>query len=138
MYITGYVFPIVYFVIRLGIIKTETSTNIVVPVLVTSVIAILKLAMDIPRWVATWKPSFMKGLIKAIPKLLIFIFLMTLGFALQYAVKRAIDIAFTSYFETVLVVFGGQALGSIFGAFYLKYKELYLISIGYVLGTVNK
>ena len=41
------------------------------------------------------------------------------------------------YFETVLVLFGGIAVGSVIEAFHLKYKELDLIAKGY-LGVVNK
>jgi len=139
-YIVGYILPILYFVIRYGIFETTvaSSTSIITAVLITGMIAVLKLAMDIPRWVATWKPSFWKGLIKAIPKLLIFILLMTLGLSLKYIIHRAIDVAFYSYFEAVIVIFGGQSVGSILAAFHLKYKELYLMGEGYVLGVINK
>lgn len=135
-YLIGYIFPIVYFIIKLGV--TKEKTTVVLPVLIAGLFAIIKITMDVPRWVATWEPSFTKGMVKALPKLLIFIFLITFGVALMYVVKERIDLAFKGYFETVFVLFGGQSVGSIFAAFHLKYKELYLMSKGYVLGVVNK
>ena len=135
-FLTGYIFPFMYFFIKLGV--TKQTTKIVIPTLIVGVLAILKLASDIPRWVSTWEPSFKKGLVKAIPKILLFIMLITLGLTLKYILKRQIDLAFTAYFETVFVLFGSMSVGSVFEAFHLKYKELYLISKGYVLGVVNK
>lgn len=132
----SYIFPFVYFLVKLGI--TKTSTTVVLPTLFLGIIAIVKLAIDIPKWVETWKPSFKKGLIKALPKLCLFIILITLGLTLRYMINNAIQIAFSVYFETVLVLFGGLAVGSIFEAFHLKYKELDLIDKGYVLGVVRK
>lgn len=134
----GYVFPFVYFAIKLGITKEETVTKFMMPVLLIGFIGIMKLATDIPQWVKTWEPSFTKGIIKAIPKILLFILLMTMGLTLKFMLERQIQLAFNTYFETVLVFFGGLSVGSIFEAFHLKYKELYLISKGYVLGVVNK
>lgn len=135
-FLISYVFPFIYFFTKLGI--TKQSTKLVMPVVIIGIIAILKLASDIPKWVSTWEPSFKKGIVKSIPKFLIFIVLITLGLTLKYIMQRSIDIALTSYFETVLVLFGSMCLGSIFEAYHLKYKELYLISKGYVLGVVNK
>lgn len=135
-FLISYVFPFVYFLIKLGI--TQQTTRIVMPVLFLGLLAVGKLAVDLPRLVATWEPSFKKGLVKAIPKLLLFIILMTLGLSLKYVIENAIDVAFNTYFETVLVLFGSMAIGSFFEAHHLKYKELYLISKGYVLGVVNK
>lgn len=132
----SYIFPFVYFLVKLGI--TKTSTTVVLPTLFLGIIAIVKLAIDIPKWVETWKPSFKKGLIKALPKLCLFIILITLGLTLRYMINNAIQIAFAVYFETVLVLFGGMAVGSIFEAYHLKYKELDLIDKGYVLGVVRK
>lgn len=132
----SYIFPFVYFLVKLGI--TKTSTTVVLPTLFLGMIAIVKLAIDIPKWVETWKPSFKKGLIKALPKLCLFIILITLGLTLRYMINNAIQIAFAVYFETVLVLFGGMAVGSIFEAYHLKYKELDLIDKGYVLGVVRK
>jgi hypothetical protein len=132
----SYIFPFVYFLVKLGI--TKTSTTVVLPTLFLGIIAIVKLAIDIPKWVETWKPSFKKGLIKALPKLCLFIILITLGLTLRYMINNAIQIAFSVYFETVLVLFGGMAVGSIFEAYHLKYKELDLINKGYVLGVVRK
>lgn len=132
----SYIFPFVYFLVKLGI--TKTSTTVVLPTLFLGIIAIVKLAIDIPKWVETWKPSFKKGLIKALPKLCLFIILITLGLTLRYMINNAIQIAFSVYFETVLVLFGGMAVGSIFEAYHLKYKELDLIDKGYVLGVVRK
>ena len=132
----SYIFPFVYFLVKLGI--TKTSTTVVLPTLFLGIIAVVKLAIDIPKWVETWKPSFKKGLIKALPKLCLFIILITLGLTLRYMINNAIQIAFSVYFETVLVLFGGMAVGSIFEAYHLKYKELDLIDKGYVLGVVRK
>jgi hypothetical protein len=132
----SYIFPFVYFLVKLGI--TKTSTTVVLPTLFLGIIAIVKLAIDIPKWVETWRPSFKKGLIKALPKLCLFIILITLGLTLRYMINNAIQIAFSVYFETVLVLFGGMAVGSIFEAYHLKYKELDLINKGYVLGVVRK
>lgn len=137
-YAIGYVFPILYFLIKYGVFRTEQKTHFVIPLLIAFLFGIIRLTMDISEWVKTWEPSFKKGLFKAIPKLLIFIFLVTFGVALKYVVEQRIQMAFYSYFETVFVLFGGQAVGAIFGAFHLKYKELYLMSKGYVLGVVNK
>lgn len=135
-FILSYIFPFVYFLVKLGI--TKTSTTVVLPTLFLGIIAIVKLAIDIPKWVETWQPSFKKGLIKALPKLCLFIILITLGLTLRYMINNAIQIAFSVYFETVLVLFGGIAVGSIFEAYHLKYKELDLIDKGYVLGVVRK
>lgn len=132
----SYIFPFVYFLVKLGI--TKTSTTVVLPTLFLGIIAIVKLAIDIPKWVETWQPSFKKGLIKALPKLCLFIILITLGLTLRYMINNAIQIAFSVYFETVLVLFGGMAVGSVFEAYHLKYKELDLIDKGYVLGVVRK
>jgi cation transport ATPase len=132
----SYIFPFVYFLVKLGI--TKTSTTVVLPTLFLGIIAIVKLAIDIPKWVETWRPSFKKGLIKALPKLCLFIILITLGLTLRYMINNAIQIAFSVYFETVLVLFGGMAVGSIFEAYHLKYKELDLINKGSVLGVVRK
>lgn len=135
-FILSYIFPFVYFLVKLGI--TKTSTTVVLPTLFLGIIAIVKLAIDIPKWVETWQPSFKKGLIKALPKLCLFIILITLGLTLRYMINNAIQIAFSVYFETVLVLFGGIAVGSVFEAYHLKYKELDLIDKGYVLGVVRK
>lgn len=134
-YLFSYILPFTYFVIKMGV--TKESTTVVMPVVFIGFIGILKLGMDIPSWVATWEPSLKKGLIKAIPKLLLFIVLMTLGLTLKYMLIKTIDVAFFTYFETVIVLFGGMAIGAIFGAYHLKYKEKYLMSKGYVLGTIN-
>ena len=135
-YAVSYIFPFTYFLIKLGV--TEQVTKIVMPVLFIGFLGISKLALDIPGWISTWEPSLKKGLFKAIPKLLLFVVLITLGLTLKYMIESAIDVAFFTYFETVIVLFGGMALGSIFEAYHLMYKELYLISKGYVLGVVNK
>lgn len=135
-FITSYVFPFVYFFIKLGI--TRQATTLVIPVVLIAIIAVLKLASDIPKWVSTWQPSFKKGLFKALPKLLLFATLITLGLTLKHIIEKQVELAFMTYFETVLVLFGGMAVGSIFGAYHLKYKELDLISKGYVLGVVNR
>ena len=135
-YIIGYVLPFAYFAIKMGV--TKEVTTIVVPTVMVGFVGIIKLGVDIPSWVATWEPSLKKGMVKAVPKVLLFILLITLGLTLRYMLMRSIDLAFFTYFETVMVLFGGLALGSVFEAYHLKYKELYLISKGYVLGVVNK
>lgn len=132
----SYVFPFLYFLIKLGI--TQQKTTIVIPVIIIGFMGIIRLSSDIPRWVGSWKPSFGKGLIKAIPKILLFIILITLGLTLKTIITREIEIKFAMYFETVLVLFGGIAVGSVIEAVHLKYKELDLIAKGYVLGVVNK
>ena len=135
-FIVSYVFPFLYFLIKLGI--TQQKTTIVIPVIIIGFMGIIRLSSDIPRWVGSWKPSFGKGLIKAIPKIRLFIILITLGLTLKTIITREIEIKFAMYFETVLVLFGGIAVGSVIEAFHLKYKELDLIAKGYVLGVVNK
>lgn len=130
-----YVFPFIYFFIKLGI--TKQATKVVMPVVIIGMFAVIKLASDIPKWVSTWQPSFKKGIIKAIPKFLMFMMLITFGLTLKYVLEKQIEVAFFTYFETVLVLFGGGCIGSIFGAYHLKFKELDLIAKGYVLGVIN-
>lgn len=134
--IVGYVFPFVYFFIKLGV--TQTATTVVLPTIIAGIFLVIKLAMDIPKWVATWRPTFWKGMIVAIPKLLLFVILITLGAMLQYILKREITLMFYRYYEAVIVLFGGQSVGAILGALHLKYRELHMIQHGYVLGVVNK
>jgi hypothetical protein len=135
-YTISYLFPLVYFLCKLGI--TKSSTSIVMPVLLLAFIAIVKLCIAIPSWVSTWKPSFLKGVIKAIPTYLLFIAFITLGLVLKHVIEKQITAAFLLYFEVIIVMFGSSCVGSIFGALHLKYKELDLIDKGYVLGVVNK
>jgi hypothetical protein len=137
-FVTGYVVPFVYFAIKLGFTTTSVSSKIVMPLLITGIFGVIKLSADIPKWVSTWEPSFKKGIVKAIPKFLLFIVLITLGLTLKYVIENAIDVGFTAYFETVLVLFGSMCVASVFEAFHLKYKELYLLDKGYVLGVVNR
>ena len=134
-FILGYIFPFMYFFIKLGI--TKTATTVVMPVVILGVIAVLKLCAAIPEWVSTWQPSIMKGIIRSIPIYLLFICLITFGLVFKHMIENQIAVAFGSYFEVVFVVFGGHVLGSILGAFHLKYKEDDLIKKGYVLGVVN-
>jgi hypothetical protein len=137
-FLIGYVLPFAYFAIKLGFTEASVSSRLVMPTIIVGTIGIIKLASDIPQWVSAWEPSLFKGLVKASPKILLFIVLITLGLTLKYVIENAIDVAFTSYFETVIVLFGSMAVASVFDAFHLKYKELYLLSRGYVLGVVNK
>jgi len=137
-FLCGYAFPFVYFFIKLGFTDATITNKLVIPTIIVGTLGIVKLASDLPRWVSTWEPSFIKGLVKAVPKILLFIVLITLGLTLKYVLENSIEVAFAAYFETVLVLFGGMSVGSIFEAYHLKYKELYLISKGYVLGVVNK
>lgn len=134
--VVGYVFPFVYFLIRTGV--TQQRTTIVFPIILISILAVFKISVDVSGWTKSWKPSIGKGLVKAIPKLLLFILLITFGLALKYIIERQLEVAFHMYFETVLVVFGSIAVASIIEAVHLKYKELDLIEKGYVLGVVNK
>lgn len=137
-FLIGYVLPFAYFAIKLGFTQDSVSSKLVIPTIIVGTLGIIKLASDIPQWVSAWEPSLFKGLVKASPKILLFIVLITLGLTLKYVIENAIDVAFTSYFETVIVLFGSMAVASVFDAFHLKYKELYLLSKGYVLGVVNK
>ena len=134
--VVGYVFPFVYFLIRTGV--TQQRTTIVFPIILISILAVFKISTDVSGWTKSWKPGIGKGLVKAIPKLLLFILLITFGLALKYIIERQLEVAFHMYFETVLVVFGSIAVASIIEAVHLKYKELDLIEKGYVLGVVNK
>lgn len=135
-YLVGYVFPFVYFFVKMGITKRRVSVVWVVVILLF--VAVVKLSSAIPEWTSSWKPSFKKGLLKAIPKFILFIGLITLGLTIMYMIKQQVELAFVAYFETILVVFGGQCVGAVIEAFHLKYKELYLLQEGYVLGVVNK
>lgn len=135
-FIVSYVFPFAYFLAKLGI--TQHASKIVLPVVLLMAMGVIRLAADIPRWVATWRPCLAKGLVRAIPKVVLFITLITLGLTLKYILDNEIDVAFINYFETVLVLFGSISVGSIIEAYHLKYKELDLIAKGYVLGIVNK
>lgn len=137
-FLIGYVLPFAYFAIKLGFTQDSVSSKLVIPTIIVGTLGIIKLASDIPQWVSAWEPSLFKGLVKASPKILLFIVLITLGLTLKYVIENAIDVAFTAYFETVIVLFGSMAIASVFDAFHLKYKELYLLSKGYVLGVVNK
>ena len=135
-FLVGYVFPFAYFFIKLGI--TKTATTIVLPVIILGVFAVLKLCTAIPAWISTWRPSIGKGLLKALPIYLLFICLVTFGLVFKYMLEHQVDVAFSSYFEVVFVVFGGLSLGSTIGAVHQKYKEEDLIKKGYVLGVVNR
>jgi len=135
-FLIGYIFPFVYFLCKLGI--TKQSTSVVVPVLFLGIVGVIKLCLAIPGWVATWKPSVAKGIIKSIPIYLITILLITLGLVLKVILTKQIEIGFQNYFEFVIVFFGALCIASIFSALHEKYRELDLIDKGYVLGTVNK
>lgn len=135
-FIVGYIVPCVYFIVKLGI--TKQAKTVVMPTVLVIIAVVIKLCSSIPDWIATWKPSFTKGLIKGIPVFLLFIMLMTLGFTLKYLAKTQLDIAFTMYFEVILVLFGSLSASAFIEALHLKYKELDLIDKGYVLGVVNK
>lgn len=132
----GYVFPFVYFFVTAGI--TQQATKWVLPTLISGFFLVAKLSADIPKWTSTWRPSFWKGMLLATPKLLTFIILVSVGVVLKWLIERQIEVAFYTYFETVIVLFGGQAVGAVIGAFHLKYYQLDLIAKGYVLGVVNK
>lgn len=135
-FLIGYVFPFVYFLCKLGITKTKKA--IVIPVIFLGIVGIIKLCLSIPKWVATWKPSFKKGIISAIPIYLMTITMITLGLTLKVLMQKQIEATFTGYFEFVIVFFGSLCVGSVFDALHQKYRELDLIDKGYVLGVVNK
>lgn len=132
----GYIFPFVYFFISAGVMKQ--STKWVMPTLIAGIFLVAKLTRDIPEWVESWQPSFWKGMLIATPKFLLFAILISLGLTLKWVIEKQLETSFYTYFETVIVLFGGQSIGAIIGAFHLKYKQLDLISKGYVLGVVNK
>jgi len=135
-FLIGYVFPFVYFLCKLGM--TKKSTSVVIPVLFLAIVGVIKLCLAIPGWVATWKPSVTKGIIKSIPIYLITILLITIGLVLKVVLEKQIKVGFQNYFEFILVFFGSLCIASVFSALHEKYRELDLIDKGYVLGTVNK
>lgn len=132
----GYLFPFIYFFISAGI--TKQSTKWVLPTLIAGIFLVAKLTRDIPHWTRTWQPSFMKGMLAALPKLLLFTVLISLGLLLKWIIAKQIESSFYTYFETIIVLFGGQSVGAVINAFHLKYYQLDLIAKGYVLGVVNK
>lgn len=132
----GYIFPFAYFFITAGVMKN--SAKWVMPTLIAGIFLVIRLTRDLVKWTSTWQPSFWKGLLLALPKVLLFAILVSLGLVLKWLVEREIAASFHTYFETVFVLFGGQSLGAIIGAFHLKYYQLDLISKGYVLGVVNR
>jgi len=132
----SYGIPITYFGVKYGI--TKEVTQFVMPFVFSILLLAIKVAVDTPAWVGTWEPSVKKGLVKGLPKILLFVFLVTLGLLIRYMLQRQIDVAFVSYFETVFILFGSIAVGTVIEAYHLKYLELYQISKGYVLGVVNK
>lgn len=136
---TSYGLPIGYYGIKLGFFQTsEATTTIVMPIMIFAFLGIIRIGMDIPVWVASWQPSFFKGLIKAVPVLLLFIGLISVGVLLQYAIKNQPTLPFASYYEAVITLFGSMSAGSILNAFHLKYKELDMLNKGFVLGTIRK
>lgn len=132
----GYIFPFMYFFITAGV--TKQASKWVMPTLIAGIFLFAKLTTDIRDWTKTWQPSLWKGLLIATPKILLFMILISIGLVLKGLVERQIEASFYVYFETVIVLFGGQALGAIIAAFHLKYYQLDLIAKGYVLGVVNK
>jgi hypothetical protein len=133
--VSSYGFPIAYFGVKLGF--TKESTSIVMPLIMMIGLVAIRIGMDIPIWIRSWRPSFMKGMLRAIPILILFIVLITLGLTLKYMLDNQVTLSFVPYFETVLVVFGSMSVGSIINALHLKNKELDMIAKGYVLGTIN-
>jgi hypothetical protein len=132
----GYIFPFLYFFISAGV--TRQATKWVMPTLIAGIFLVVKVSVDLKAWTSTWRPSFRKGLLLATPKLLLFVILISVGVVLKWLIEREIETSFYTYFETVIILFGGQSLGAIVGAFHLKYYQLDLIDKGYVLGVVNK
>lgn len=142
--VIGYIFPLVYYWIKISSSKQieikgkAVPISILMPIAFIGFVLVIKLCQVVPEWVKTWKPSFKKGIIKAIPIYLLTTVLITLGTTLKTLFKESIELAFTSYFEFVFVFFGALCIASVFNAMHLKYKELDLIEKGYVLGVVNK
>jgi hypothetical protein len=134
--VVGYVFPFVYFFITAGV--TQQTTKWVLPTLIAGLFLVARLTADIPKWTQTWKPSVWKGLLLATPKLLLFVILISVGIVLKWLIESQLEASFYTYFETVIVLFGGQSVGAIIGAFHLKYYQQDLIANGYVLGVVNR
>lgn len=134
--IVGYGFPLVYFMVQAGVMRQ--ANKIVMPTLIAGIFLVIRLSRDVPEWTRTWQPSMKKGLVLALPKIVIFIILISLGLALKWLVEKQIEASFFTYFETVFVIFGGQAVGAIIDAYHLKYKQLSLIKSGYVMGVVNR
>lgn len=132
----GYIFPLVYFFITAGI--TKQASKIAMPTLIAGIFLFARLTGDVKEWTKSWRPSLWKGLVVAAPKILLFVILITIGLVLKWLVEHQMEASFYVYFETVIVLFGGQALGAIINAFHLKYYQLDLIEKGYVLGVVNK
>lgn len=135
-FIVGYVFPFVYFLIRSGV--TKQSTKIVMPTLIAGIFLVMRLTRDIPEWTRDWQPSFWKGLLIGLPKIILFLILMAIGGVLSWVLKQQIETAMYTYFEVISVMFGAQSVAAVINAFHLKYKQLDLIEKGYVLGVVNK
>ena len=135
-YAIGFIFPVVYFVCKLGI--TKKASSIVMPVVLLAFIAVIKICTVIPSWVSTWRPCFAKGIVYSIPVYILFIVLITFGLVFKYMLETQIKLAFTAYFEIVFVLFGSLCIASIPRALHMKYRELDLISKGYTLGVVRK
>lgn len=131
-----YGFPVAFYAAKLGF--TKESTTIVMPLIIMAFLGVIRIAIDVPTWVSTWQPSFAKGMVRALPVLLLFVTLVTLGLTFKYMVDNQVEISFIPYFETIFVLFGSASVGSILFAVHLKNKELDLMSKGYVLGTLNK
>lgn len=135
-YAVGFIFPVVYFLCKLGI--TKKASSIVMPVVLLAFIAVIKICTVIPSWVSTWRPCFAKGIVYSIPVYILFIVLITFGLVLKHMLETQIQLAFTAYFEIVFVLFGSLCIASIPRALHMKYRELDLISKGYTLGVVRK
>jgi hypothetical protein len=93
------------------------------PILILAFLGVIRIAMDVPAWIANWQPSFAKGLLKALPTLLLFGMLITIGLTLQYVIETQPALPFGVYFEAVLTLFGSLSVGSVLEAFHLKFKE---------------
>lgn len=135
-FLVSYAVPIIYFATKYGLTKQKVA--ILLPILVLALFGVIKLGISFKSFVDTWRPSIFKGLLLATPKILLFIILITFGVVLQDLLKKQINVSLYLYFETVITMLGSNCVGSILEAFHLKYKELDLISKGYVLGVVNK
>jgi hypothetical protein len=136
---TSYGLPLTYYAVKLGVTRvTEPATTIVMPILILAFLGVVRIGMDVPAWIANWQPSFMKGMLKALPVLLLFGMLITIGLTLQYVIETQPILPFGTYFEAVLTLFGSMSVGSVLEAFHLKNKELDMLNKGFVLGVVRK
>ena len=131
----AYIMPFIVFAVTLGVFHKTNA--IVIPTVLVLILGVIKLMTAIPAWVSTWEPSILKGLIKETPKIIILLIALTIAVMLSKDIKINALIALDNLIVLSIVI-AFVIVGSVFEAFHMKYKELYLLDSGYVLGTVNK